>query len=280
MAWRSTVTTVGRLMAPKRLWRIVQQTDGLIPEPIPTLKVEVTRDGKTLTKELHEDRIKAEAFIKTFASVSRARPGAGHHPNRSRILEDLRSRCQCCRGARTGACAPFTRAELSCALSSLREGKASGSASIPSSRYNGDRKKGLQVPGYIPNEFLVHMPEEVSEQLRSIFNESWMTHEVPAVWRRADVVPILKSDKDPSFIPSYRPVSLTSSLATLMERMVDARLVHLTEKLLPPEQAAFRRHRSAEEQILAAAAFINGALPADEAVVMVNADLARFFDRV
>ena len=57
--------------------------------------------------------------------------------------------------------------------------------------------------------------------------------------------------KDPQKTSSYRPISLTSHIAKLAERMVGACLNHIAERdeLVPPEQVGFRRGRTAEEHV-------------------------------
>ena len=88
-------------------------------------------------------------------------------------------------------------------------------------------------------------------RLLDLTNRSWLRAEVPTAWRRARIIPILKSGKDPKLTGSYRPISLTSHLAKLVERVVGARLNHLIERdgLVPPEQVGFRRGRAAEEHV-------------------------------
>ena len=50
---------------------------------------------------------------------------------------------------------------------------------------------------------------------------------------------------------NHRPISLTSHLAKLAERLVAARLTHVVdrEELVPPEQVGFRRGRATEESL-------------------------------
>ena len=79
-------------------------------------------------------------------------------------------------------------------------------------------------------------------------NLSWSAAAAPPVWRRANIILIPKAGKDPQEVTSYRPISLTSHVAKLAERMVGARLTHLLERdnTIPAEQVGFHRGRSAE----------------------------------
>ena len=62
-----------------------------------------------------------------------------------------------------------------------------------------------------------------------IFNMIWYTSQCPKQWKDAILTPILKPGKDPSDPLSYRPITLTSTLCKLMERMVNSRLLWYIE---------------------------------------------------
>ena len=83
-----------------------------------------------------------------------------------------------------------------------------------------------------------------------IFNLSWKTGHVPQIWREANMIPIHKKGKDKLKTSSYRPISLTSCVGKVMERMINPRLMwHLeTNNLIAKEQAGFRQNRSTEDQ--------------------------------
>eukprot|EP00660_Eupelagonema_oceanica_P019420 gene19420-biopygen27103 len=114
-----------------------------------------------------------------------------------------------------------------------------------------------------------------------VVNESWRTARVPGAWRMAEIVPILKKNKDPAQPKSYRPVALTSNLAKLAERLVRLRMQHVVEKwgLLNHEQAGFRRGRSAEEQLAWVSQTISDALEKGDFALMVAIDFSQAFDR-
>jgi potassium voltage-gated channel Eag-related subfamily H protein 8 len=50
-----------------------------------------------------------------------------------------------------------------------------------------------------------------------IFNEIWHSSCIPAKWKEALIIPILKPNKDSSNPLNYRPISLTRCLCKLME---------------------------------------------------------------
>ena len=59
--------------------------------------------------------------------------------------------------------------------------------------------------------------EELAKPLSIIYQQSWLTGEVPGGWRITSVTPIYREGwkEDPG---NYRPVSLTSVLGKIMER--------------------------------------------------------------
>ena len=75
---------------------------------------------------------------------------------------------------------------------------------------------------------------------------------VPQIWRDAVIVPLLKANKPASDLASFRPISLTSCVVKVMERMVSERLYDMAERngWFSKLQAGFRKGRGVEDQIL------------------------------
>ncbi|KAK4826962.1 hypothetical protein QYF61_012811 [Mycteria americana] len=74
-------------------------------------------------------------------------------------------------------------------------------------------------PDEIHPRVLKELAEELTKPLSIIYQQSWLTGEVPADWRLANVTPIFKKGQkeDPG---NYRPVSLTSVPGKLMEQII------------------------------------------------------------
>ncbi|KAK4810488.1 hypothetical protein QYF61_004268 [Mycteria americana] len=74
-------------------------------------------------------------------------------------------------------------------------------------------------PDEIHPRVLKELAEELTKPLSIIYQQSWLTGEVPADWRLANVTPIFKKGRkeDPG---NYRPVSLTSVPGKLMEQII------------------------------------------------------------
>jgi hypothetical protein len=94
------------------------------------------------------------------------------------------------------------------------------------------------------------------------FQKIWETGTVSSLWKKAIVVPVLKTSKDPTSTTSYRPISLTSTMGKSMERITNSRLNWLleTNNVTANEQAGFRIHRSTSEHIAKLSQFIKDAM--------------------
>ena len=97
----------------------------------------------------------------------------------------------------------------------------------------------------ITNDMLAHLGMQAKKKLLGLFNTSWKTGLIPSIWKKAILIPILKAGKG----NSYRPISLTSCMGKLMERMVNIRLMWYLErnKILMDEQAGFCQFHSTED---------------------------------
>ena len=101
-------------------------------------------------------------------------------------------------------------------------------------------------PDHTHNSMLKNLPATALHFLLSLYNRIWLDHTLPDRWQEAIIIPIAKPGKDRSLSSSYRPISLTSCLCKIMERMVNRRLLWLLEhrNLLTNIQCGFRKHRS------------------------------------
>ena len=105
----------------------------------------------------------------------------------------------------------FSMRELEDALHQLKEGKSSGEDQID-------------------NAMLKHLPPVSKQYLLDFFNRLWTEGSFPQDWKTSIILPILKSGKDQSNPKNYRPISLTSNICKLIERMVNNRLIWFLEK--------------------------------------------------
>ena len=99
---------------------------------------------------------------------------------------------------------------------------------------------------------LKHLPRSGMDLLLYIFNLSWSSHSFPSIWKTSSIVPIHKMGKPLDSPASFQPISLTSCVSKLFERIILSRLLFFLESnsILSPRQAGFRPGRSTLDQIL------------------------------
>ncbi|KAK4831740.1 hypothetical protein QYF61_018870 [Mycteria americana] len=100
-------------------------------------------------------------------------------------------------------------------------------------------------PDEIHPRVLKELADVLTKPLSIIYQQSWLTGEVPADWRLANVTPIYKKGRkeDPG---NYRPVSLTSVPGKLMEQIILSAITRHVEdnQGIKPSQHGFRKGRS------------------------------------
>ena len=111
--------------------------------------------------------------------------------------------------------------------------------------------KGAAGPDNIPPSFLKSLGPLSLQELLSIFNLSFSLAHCPQIWRVATIIPLLKAGKSPSEVASFRPISLTSCVVKLLERILANRLYYIvkTNNMFSRFQAGFCKGRSCEDQI-------------------------------
>ena len=131
-------------------------------------------------------------------------------------------------------------------------------------------------------ESLLHLPKEAVVKFLCLLSNSIQTGFVPQGWRTASVVPLLKPGKDSKQNDSYRPISLTSVLSKLTEKIVQRRVLLFMEENnihLSSHQSGFRSHRCTLDQLQIMFNFINRSRPASHASVLF-VDFSKAFDKV
>ena len=111
------------------------------------------------------------------------------------------------------------------------------------------KKSVSQTPDGIPSYYIYRTASQLSKPLSILFNYSISTGQVPEIWKKALVTPIYKkgSKNDPK---NYRPISLTSSVCRLLERIIhNLMLTHLQiHNIISPAQHGFLPRRSTQTQ--------------------------------
>ena len=104
----------------------------------------------------------------------------------------------------------------------------------------------------IPYEFIRHLGAKAKKMILSLMNKCWRGSQLPRQWRTATIRTLLKDGKDPKMTTSYRPISLTSCLGKILEKIVADRMMYILESkgLINDNQAGFRQNRATTDQIL------------------------------
>lgn len=119
--------------------------------------------------------------------------------------------------------------------------------------------------------------------LNSIWNSSLKEGIYPASWKTAFVQPILKKlDADPAELKNFRPISLLSAPAKVLEKEVQKQLAEFLEsnKLLHDSQSGFRSGYSTETALLEVSEIIRETIDQGNCAMLVLLDLSAAFDTV
>ncbi|KAK4810629.1 hypothetical protein QYF61_007366 [Mycteria americana] len=134
-------------------------------------------------------------------------------------------------------------------------------------------------PDEIHPRVLKELAEVLTKALSIIYQQSWLTGEVPADWRLADVTPIYKKGRkeDPG---NYRPVSLTSVPGKLMEQIILSAITRHVEdnQVIRPSQHGFRKGRSCLTNLISFYDKVTRLVDEGKAVDVVYLDFSKAFD--
>uniref|UniRef100_A0A670IXP3 Reverse transcriptase domain-containing protein n=1 Tax=Podarcis muralis TaxID=64176 RepID=A0A670IXP3_PODMU len=136
-------------------------------------------------------------------------------------------------------------------------------------------------PDELHPRVLKELADVISEPLAVIFENSWRTGEVPADWRRANVVPIFKKGKreDPN---NYRPVSLTSIPGKILEQIIKQTVCEHLERnaVITNSQHGFLKNKSCQTNLISFFDRITSLVDEGNAVDVVYLDFSKAFDKV
>jgi len=133
----------------------------------------------------------------------------------------------------------------------------------------------------VTSSFLKAIASEIVKPLTLIFQESLRSGTIPSDWKNANVTAIHKqgSYKKPQ---NYRPISLTSQISKLMERLIkDEMIRHLeTNKLLNESQHGFRSNKSCLTNLLDFMEEVSESIDQGKPVDVLYLDFQKAFDKV
>ena len=143
------------------------------------------------------------------------------------------------------------------------------------------KKDSAPGPDGIQTRILKEVAEEISLPLAKIFKHSLDSGQVPADWRCANVTPIFKKGAK-SNPGNYRPISLTSVVCKIMEKLMkDAIMQHvMTNELLRQTQHGFVTKKSCVSNLLQFYEEVTKLVDEGTPVDIVYLDFAKAFDVV
>jgi hypothetical protein len=114
-----------------------------------------------------------------------------------------------------------------------------------------------------------------------LFNKSITTGIVPKCWKESLVVPIPKKG-DKKDYKNYRPISLTCSLARLLEKHVSRTLLAYWDQhsVLPQSQHGFRKNMSTTTQLIECHDQWSSSLDSRDVLDVLYVDFKKAFDVV
>ena len=208
-------------------------------------------------------KAKADAFAEVFSNAS----SIDHLPAGMREYRDAYERnnpLQDPAPADLAINCPLTHAELETALTSITKLKVS------------------EGPDLVSYRMLRELPETYMEALLALFRRCWEEGVIPDGWKHAIVTPIPKHGKSRKEIGNYRPISLTSHIGKIYERILKRRLNHFCESkgVIPVCQAGFRTGRGVSDHLVRLGAHVRRARMRRRALYSCFFDVRRAYDTV
>ena len=237
------------------VWKKINKMRGKFPvTPPPLLK-----DG---SGELTDDPMKTcEMFAETFTEVSSEESYPISFLKRKRVEEKKPINFSENPKERIFPYnRPFTDVEFHNALSSTKE-----------------KSPGLDNISYA---MVKHAHNTLQKCLLNMFNRVFTENVFPAQWKMAAVIPIQKPNKNNSDPTNYRPISLTSCLCKLLEKMVNMRLSWYLEKesCFSGVQSGFRQGRSTTDCLVQLSNDVQEAIIKNKHTIVVFFDIMKAYD--
>ena len=113
------------------------------------------------------------------------------------------------------------------------------------------RKFAAPGPDNVTNRLLIELSDQIAKPLEILFSKPLEHGKIPDDWKLSNVTPIYKLKGSKSQPGNYRPVSLTSNVCKLMEKVVNRALSkHLESGVLYNLQHGFRKGRSCQTNLI------------------------------
>ena len=251
--WSNTCSNLNLRTEGKKAWKLLNNLSGKNKQTNP-------KPLRTSNQVLVEDTDKANSFNKFFSDTSKT--------SQRKVLDKALGKVLKNKEKSKTTILPlfqenFTFQELQIALKKLQPRKAPG-------------------PDKISNEMIHHLGATGKTKLLNFINMTWQNGTLPKAWKTAIVRPILKTGKPEDDIKSFRPISLTSNISKLAERMLNNRLYWWLESTnsLNNFQAGFRKGARTEDQLFLLTQSMKDGFQLGKSTVAVFVDLQQAYDKV
>ncbi|KZS05069.1 Uncharacterized protein APZ42_031838 [Daphnia magna] len=191
--WNADCEASVKAARQKKLWAFTKAMTGKNRSPFTASHDLLSQSGETIT----DPKAKAEFFLKTFFDCPYYH-GIAYRHHEEQIKEAMSSTNP------SPPNKPITTKEIESGLIRLKSNAT-----------------GLDL---IHNKILANLNYENREYMRLTFNALLLHGVSPPEWKQAVVIPILKPNKQLQDPVSYHPISLTSCLGKVMERIIKNRL--------------------------------------------------------
>ena len=253
-SWRRVLSSINSETPSSWVWDKIRKIQGKAKSlPTPALKI----DGNIIVNKTDV----ANALANSMAAIS---SGASYTPRFTQVKADRERRPPSFRENRDAQQLqynlPFERRELESALQLC--------------------KKSAPGSDDIPYEMISHLQERSLSFLLDLYNRIYREGTVPSTWKEAIIIPIPKPGKDTAMVGNYRPISLTSCVCKLLEKMVNLRLMWFLEKnkILSPYQFGFRKMRSTTDALVRLETAIHNSFERKHHMLAVFFDLEKAYD--
>lgn len=249
--WRDFCGTLSPHTPVPRIWLVIRAFSGPVSQSFPFRALAVALDKREV--------VVADEFCQLIS-----RPAASQCALFDNSVALASQKINACYWAQHPQLDPvFTLSELQCAIASCRQKSASG-------------------PDGITYNMLKNLGPTGTTILLDIYNNLWMQEIVPESWKFARIIPILKPAKTPLSLESFRPISLTSCLCKVMEKMIDARLQWWCNRtgVFSNYLTGFRKQRCTMDAILDIVTYVEHEHACGSLTVAVFLDIKRAFDTV
>ncbi|WP_406707147.1 hypothetical protein, partial [Sodalis sp.] len=208
------MSTISTNTSPSLFWKKIQRISGKFIDYQPALLINerVEQNFDLLAEHF------AEFYTSIYSSPTQLTPEDKDYDNTNIHTEKAYN-------------LPLTKAEL---IASIKELK-------PSS------------PGVDDiHNMLKNLPKPAPDALLAFYNHAWCKGDFPKILRRSIIIPILKPGKNKLAHSNYQPISLTSCVGKLLEKMIFKRLARTLgeNRLLSDTQCGFRTGRFTIDHLL------------------------------